>query len=732
MTDEVQAQTTTPLSDAAIAIRAEQRAAMLSLDRGLLDELLGGAGADEGTLAALEELLAIRRGAAPTRRARTADELAVLLDRAGDLTVTEISERIAVEGRVEDPLHELLEAGRAIAIPMPLGTGGIEQRVILTDAYPRYLAAFGEAAMATVGAGPELAPVDAVAAIPEPLRRATFTRGAAQRELLARFVSLSGPISVEDVRRRYDLPAENVTRQLEEWTAAGKLARGSFVSNDTSPRWVSRRLLEQARRRELAAARRQVEAVGIETFAHFVQRWQHLDPSTQLEGSEGTASALRQLYGLARPADAWEREYLRQRVQDYDPETITRLCAAGDAVWIGAAPAASTEDAAGALARLRFVRRGTGRAWVGDTAPPEDALPPNARRVLEALRSDGASFFDDLARSTALGGRVLRDALRELVAAGLVTNDTVESLRHVVRWRPILSPKLRNQPDPTRWLPADFSPSPNRPVVQRRPNLRRLPRWRPPADGKPDSASTTWPGRWALVRTSGILGSAGDESALAEVVARQWLDRYGVVMRDWWRREKPGVSWRAIYRELKRLEFRGDVRRGYFVRGFSGAQFAVPSAVELLRGSGPASPPPTDEGADAVQSAPVVVMAASDPANVYALPTMTDGSAEDASVALARRRSRGALLATRAGQVLLVAEGRGRRITTRPGLSAADVATAARALAQRLVESTDGRHDPVIETIDGIAAATSPFAAAFGAAGFRATAAGLRFYAPPR
>ena len=709
--------------------RAEQRAAMLSLDRGMLDELLGGAMADEGTLAAVEELVAMRRGTAPARRARTADELAILLDRGGDLTAAEIAERVATEGRTGEPLRELLETGRAISITVPLGSGGGERRIILGDAYPRYLAAFGETPMATIGAGTALAPAAAEAVLPEPLRRATLTPAAAQREILARMVAMSGPLSVDDVRRRYDLPVPLIVRYLDEWTAAGKLVRGTFGRADEAPRWVSRRLLEQARRRELAAARRQVEAVPIETFAHFLQRWQHLDPSTQLEGSEGTAAVLRQLYGLARPADAWEREFLRHRVRGYEAEAITRLCAAGEAVWIGAPPA-NAEDAAGTLARLRFVRRGTGRAWLDQAAPDEAMLTPNGRRVLEALRGEGASFFDDLVRATTLGGRALRDALRELVAAGLVTNDTMDSLRHVVRWRPILSPRLRNQPDPTRWLPADYSPSPNRPVVQRRPNLRRLPRWRPPSEERPDSASTSWPGRWALVRTSGILGGADDESALAEIVAKQWLDRYGVVTRDWWRRERPAVSWRAIYRELKRLEFRGDVRRGYFVRGLAGAQFAVPSAVEQLRASGPSTTSAPD--AESSNSLPVIVLAASDPANVYTLPTLTGDAAAAAGVALARSRHRGALLATRAGQVLLVAERRGRRITIRPGLRPADVVAAARALAQHLVDASDGRRDPVIETIDGIAAAASPFSDAFGAAGFRATAAGLRFYAPPR
>ena len=80
-----------------------------------------------------------------------------------------------------------------------------------------------------------------------------------------------------------------------------------------------------------------------------------------------------------------------------------------------------------------------------------------------------------------------------------------------------------------------------------------------------------------------MLGAPLPEDERAERVARQWLDRYGIVSRDWWRREKPAVAWRSIYYELRKLELRGEVRRGYFVRGLAGAQFALPEAVELLR-----------------------------------------------------------------------------------------------------------------------------------------------------
>jgi ATP-dependent Lhr-like helicase len=710
--------------------RAEQRAAMLSLDRGLLDELLGtdGLAADEGTLRSLEELLAVRRGTALTRRARTADELAILLDRAGDLTIAELRERIVTEGVMGEPIRELLESGRAVGLAIPLGNGWTQQRIILTDAYPRYVASFGEAAMIMVGAGPELAETPATVAIPESLRRATVTRGAARRELLARFVALNGPLSIEDVRQRYDLEVETVARQLDEWTAAGKLVRGNFAIGEGQPpaqRWVSRRLLEQARRRELATARRQVEAVGIEAFAHFLQRWQHLEPASQLDGADGTSAVIRQMYGIARPADAWEREYLRQRVNGYDAEAISRLFAAGEAVWVGGSATTASDESA-TLAQLRFVRRGSGRAWLVEPVDGGPTLTENAERLYQALRTEGASFFDDLVRSTQLGGRATRDGLKELVGAGLVTNDTMESLRHVVRWRPFLSARIRRQPDPTRWLPADFSPSANRPVVQRRPNLRRLPKWRPPTEGRPDPGSATWPGRWALLRTSGILGVSDDESVLAEVVARQWLDRYGVVTRDWWKRERPTVSWRAIYRELKRLEFRGDVRRGYFVRGLAGAQFALPTAVELLRTSGKASA----NAEEASSASPIVIMASSDPANPYTLPGTA--VAESRSLELARRRSRGALLATRAGEVLLVAEARGRRLTIKSGASLADVTDAARALVRRLAETSDGRRDPMIETVDGVPAAGSAYAAAFTTAGFRASSGGFRYYAPPR
>jgi len=287
--------------------RAEQRAALLSLDRVLLDELMGGEGADDATLAVLHDLLARRRGTAHGRQARDAEELAVLLDRAGDLTRAELAARVApsTEWRRGDPLATLLDGGRLVAARIPTPSGP-QDRWILMDDVARYVAAFG------------------ADVVPDATAEPVLTERAARREVLSRFVALAGPVSVDDVRARYDFDPRWVERRLTEWEQKQVLVRGVFGGDRSTTRWCSRRLLEQARRRELAQARKQIEAVSLAAFQRFEQRWQHLTPDTRTSGHDGTASVMQQLYGLARAGDAWERDYLPARIEGYDPgEQVT-------------------------------------------------------------------------------------------------------------------------------------------------------------------------------------------------------------------------------------------------------------------------------------------------------------------------------------------------------------------------------------------------------------------------
>jgi hypothetical protein len=113
------------------------------------------------------------------------------------------------------------------------------------------------------------------------------------------------------------------------------------------------------------------------------------------------------------------------------------------------------------------------------------------------------------------------------------------------------------------------------------------------------------------------------------------------------------------------------------VKGLAGAQFATTAAVELLR----------NIAAEDLSSKPFVVLAASDPANVYNLPL--DFADRDQ---LSRPRGAGALLVTRGGKVALAVEGRGRRVVASEEMTRDEILTAKQLLALHLRGEKSARY----------------------------------------
>ena len=123
---------------------------------------------------------------------------------------------------------------------------------------------------------------------------------------------------------------------------------------------------------------------------------------------------------------------------------------------------------------------------------------------------------------------------------------------------------------------ARFRRDRSRPVV-RRAALRRQ---------RSAVGSGVGEGRWSLIPDPEISSAAAlagpPEEELAEVVAWQLLDRWGVVCWEVWGRESYRVPWRDVIRALRRLEARGQALGGRFVAGVSGEQYATPEAAALL------------------------------------------------------------------------------------------------------------------------------------------------------
>jgi ATP-dependent Lhr-like helicase len=336
------------------------------------------------------------------------------------------------------------------------------------------------------------------------------------------------------------------------------------------------------------------------------------------------------LAGFELPAELAEREVLARRLRGYQPGWLDRAISDGEWAF------SLTPAGAAGRARVAFWPR-------ADLAPaPPPALDPATPtgKVLAQLVARGASFFSDLWHTTGLEASVLAAALSELLVAGVVTNDRF---------------------DPVRRGP--------RPTV-------------PSGRGARVPLNSDRGGRWSL---------AGRAPADVAWWAERLLDRYGIVGHEHVDAERPPVGWRDLYAVWSELELRGRVRRGYFVDGLSGAQFARPEAVEALRASAAPS---------------TVALSACDPACAWG-----------AILPFAVSRLPSSFVVLDAGRPALVLEAAARRLRSLVDGDALARAVAALATIGGVVE---------VAEIDGAPAPSSPLGPALRAGGFEPDGERLR------
>jgi ATP-dependent Lhr-like helicase len=373
-------------------------------------------------------------------------------------------------------------------------------------------------------------------------------------------------------------------------------------------------------------------------------------------GVERLRDVLAPLQGLPLAPEVWEKEVLPRRLGTYSSYWLDELCAGGEVVWVGAGPLGRT-------GRVALYFRDDA-ALLGP--PPAPVEAPEGRRhdELRERLARGACFFSDLlVELPHLGPEELRETLWDLAWAGEVTNDAFSPLRGRGAKAPPASPRRSG---------------------------RTTGRFRRRAHGAPPLQ-----GRWSLAADL----FRGDESP--EARRRAWaellLERHGVLTRELVRAEGIPGGFAALYPALAALETVGVARRGYFVEGLGGAQFALPGAVERLRSLGE-SP------------GPALVIATADPAQLYGAGLRWP----DADARPPARRP-GAQLVTVGGRPALSVNvgGRSLRVVGRPG----DVRPALATLAEAVRAGRLRRL--VIATIDGEPAVASPLAQHLIALGFR-------------
>jgi ATP-dependent Lhr-like helicase len=456
------------------------------------------------------------------------------------------------------------------------------------------------------------------------------------RGLVLRYAKGRGPFTTPQANERFGIDVGAVLRELEREEL---LVRGELRPGGTEREWCDPDVLRRLRRASLAALRKEVEPAEQAALGRFLPSWHGIGRRATLR------EALVPLQALALPVSLWESEVLPLRVPGYAPAQLDQLCASGEVVWVGAGldrVAVYFRDDAPVLGQVAAADR------------PEGELHDRLRAALDG----SALFWFDLLAETGLETERALPALWDLVWAGEVTNDA---------WQPLRAGRRYGAPKPER-RPRRFS-------------RRRA------------SEITATQGRWSRTgrlfgpRPGSDPGQAPDRRALAELL----LERQGIVTRDGVRAEGISGGFGAVYGELKALETLGLSRRGYFVEGLGGAQFALGGAVERLRELRPRE----GEEPDAL------VLAAADPAQPYgaALPWPKRAGARAARVA-------GARVVLLGGEAALFVERGGRSLVPlrdpeenwlRPALAALVEHVRSRGPKKRLaVERFDG--EPVTES----------------------------------
>ena len=378
--------------------------------------------------------------------------------------------------------------------------------------------------------------------------------------LARRYARTHGPFTTREPSHRYGVDFGPVLRELER---GGHVVRGELRPGGSQREWCDTDVLRRLRRASLATLRKEVEPAEQRALARFLPAWQGVDGAPPGgAGVDRLREMLVPLQGLALAAEVWERDVLPRRVGAYSPGWMDQLCASGELVWVGAGAVGRNSG------RVALLFREDAR-WLGPPPfkgeHPEGSLHDAIRERLER----GAAFWSDLVAELPHAEPLeLQEALWDLAWAGEATNDAFAPLR-----APRLSVAKGDRQAGRRF------------ARRRRPGAPQV------------------QGRWSL--TAPLFAGAPAHGPRMRAVSELLLERHGIVTREAVLAEGVPGGFAGLYSELANLETLGTARRGYFVEGLGGAQFALPAAIERLRGlrsDEPAGP---------------LVLAATDPANPY-------------------------------------------------------------------------------------------------------------------
>lgn len=464
---------------------------------------------------------------------KNADELYYFIHSYGELKAGPYSGRLFAELSEESCLGflaQLEEQGRIIRTEINK-TG--EKYWIAAEEFPVYCKAMGkDLAVARVLVGPPGRETEVAASdwFNSYILQLEPDAVEAAARIIRRHAAGIGPFGIGALLESYQIVPELVMPAVERLVLSGEIIKLKNSDRAEEVIYCSRKVYERIKRKTVLLARSDIKPKEPEVYCSYLLEHHEIGVDV-LPAEEKLEKAVGMLQGLFMPVGWWEDFVFPSRIKKYEPRLLDYLCSSGVIRWVGRMGKSTKEVAF-------YLQQEYGDAE--DTAAGRTAQGFTLDRFEEEVRgilaNKGACFLKDLIKLTGLAAVELLSKLERLVWGGVITNDAFSVARYFTDL------EKKNSP----W--AKYNTYPNM-------------------------------GRWYLAEE--VL-PPHNEKGLQRHINRM-LDRYGVISKDVADCEKDIFKWSDIYAYLKNSEFSSGIKRGFYVSGLAGIQFARDRELELIR-----------------------------------------------------------------------------------------------------------------------------------------------------
>lgn len=535
---------------------AERRNQLLLTDQSVLDLAIGQEGEyeliDPKAIEIIEKELYQYRY---QRKIKNADDLYYLIYSFGELKAEPYLSSLLSESAPEcfSYLQELEMQKRIIRIPL---NDGEDLYWIVAEEVPLYLKWLGlnqeSDLRVTVGVPGEEKFYLLKDWFDSKLFQVEVSTLDAGTQIIRRYLRFLKPFTIQDIQKRYRMQSFLIKGILTKLVSLGDILILKEFDSEAETIYCNRKVYERIKKKTVDLARNDIERKEKDVYLSFLFHYQRIGESV-ISGEEQLKKVIQTMQGLYLPVGWWESFVFPSRVNYYQPRMLDYLCSTGMVRWVGRMNKSRREVAF-------FIGEDFFTHYLVDLR--KAILAEKQAEAYEFLKEKSACFLYEYAKGLQLTSHQTLELIEDLVWNGLITND---------------------QFSPARYYEESSS---------------KKSAWK---------KYKTYPemGRWSAIDPTTALST---EQILFNYI-NMLLDRYGILSKEIINLEKGLFTWSDVYPFLKEREFSSGIKRGFFVLGLSGIQFAREETIEELRLQ--------ERAMQEAEKKHFVTISASDPANLY-------------------------------------------------------------------------------------------------------------------